>query len=233
MKKREKIGRKMKKRGVILDFDGVLGDTEGLQYKKWNILLEPFGIEIGKKEYVRDYCGKSSATEIPLLLKKKYGDKIPYTLEEMAQLATEILANLFTRPIEFMPGAKDALHFFKQKGLKMAVCSAKNPEELEMKLRGAKLLDWFPPEVRSTQAEAGGLAKPHPAMYRLACRRLGLLPRECLAFEDTSVGVKSAHEAGLYVIALPNEWSAEQNFNCADRVVLGGWPGFLAYRYPL
>lgn len=60
----------MKIEGVVFDFDGVLGDTEVLQYKKWNILLEPYGITIGKEEYIRLYCGKSSATEIPALLKE-------------------------------------------------------------------------------------------------------------------------------------------------------------------
>jgi len=196
--------------------------------EKWNILLKPFGIEISLEEYIQDYCGKSSATEIPQLLKKKYGDKIPYKEEELGEKAGEILKNLFeTREIELMPGAEDALKFFYGRGFKMALCSAKDPEELEMKLRRAKLLNWFPPESRSTQSEAGGQGKPHPAMYKLAVERLGLTPQECIAFEDTSVGVESAVRAELYVIAMPNKYSEKQDFSQANRVIRGGWPSFL------
>lgn len=69
-----------------------------------------------------------------------------------------------------MPGALEALLFFKNKGLKIGVCSAKDPTELEMKLQAVGLAEWFPPKYRSTQEEAGGFPKPHPAMYQLACQ---------------------------------------------------------------
>jgi beta-phosphoglucomutase-like phosphatase (HAD superfamily) len=221
--------KKRKFKGVVFDFDGVLADTEGLQMEKWHILLSRYGITISLEEYIREYCGKSSATEIPELLKKRYGERIPYPAKELGELASEILENLFkTQRIELMPGARDALRFFRQKGFKMAVCSAKNPSELEMKLKGAKLLDWFPPENRSTQSEAGGLPKPDPAMYQLAVKRLGLKPEECIAFEDTSDGVKSAARAGLYVIAMRNKWTRGHDYSSANRVIeKGGWIEFL------
>jgi beta-phosphoglucomutase len=218
----------LKLKGVVFDFDGVIADTEGLQKEKWDIILKLFGISISDEEYIREYCGKSSATEIPQLLKKKYGNEIPYTWEELARRASEVLKDLFrTKEIKLLSGAKEALEFFKQKGFKMAVCSAKDPEELEMKLRGAKLLEWFPPEYRSTQSEAGGKPKPFPDMYKLACQRLKLFPSECIAFEDTSAGVESAVKAGLYVVAMPNKWSKTHDFSMAHRIVWGGWPEFL------
>ncbi|MDI6591793.1 MAG: HAD family phosphatase [Patescibacteria group bacterium] len=218
----------MKKRkfeGVVLDFDGILADTEGLQWKKWNILLEP--IYIDKKEYIADYCGKSSATEIPALLKKRY-PQITLSEKEMAEKASQILKELFKKEARLMPGALEALEFFKQKGFKMAVCSAKDPSELEMKLQSVGIAEWFPAENRSTQSEAGGKPKPHPAMYLLACQRLGLKPSQCVAFEDTSAGVESAVNAGFHVIAMPNEWSVGQDFSRAHRIIQGGWKEFLS-----
>jgi beta-phosphoglucomutase-like phosphatase (HAD superfamily) len=45
--------------------------------------------------------------------------------------------------------------------------------------------------------------KPAPDVYAEAVRRVGFsLPG--LAFEDSSNGIRSAHAAGLYVIAIPN-----------------------------
>lgn len=213
-------------KGIIFDYDGILGNTESLQGEKWNILLGPFGIKISTQEYIQEYCGRSSATEIPMLLKNKYGDKIPFTPEEIGKRAGIILENLFkTRKIELMPDAGKAITFFMN--FKEAVCSAADPKELEMKLSIAGISKYFPGNYRSTQSEANGLAKPHPAMYSLAIKRLGLTPEQCIAFEDTSAGVQSAARAGIFVIAMPNIYTERQDFSEADVVIRGGWPVLL------
>ena len=50
-----------------------------------------------------------------------------------------------------------------------------------------------------------GSPKPHPAVYREACRRLGVDPRDAVAFEDSVLGIRSALDAGLTVVAVPQE----------------------------
>lgn len=50
-----------------------------------------------------------------------------------------------------------------------------------------------------------GSPKPHPGVYREACRRLGVDPADAVAFEDSVVGIRSAHDAGLTVVAVPQE----------------------------
>lgn len=46
--------------------------------------------------------------------------------------------------------------------------------------------------------------KPAPDPYLLAARRLGLVPARCLAIEDSPSGIRSAHTAGMTVLAIPN-----------------------------
>ena len=50
-----------------------------------------------------------------------------------------------------------------------------------------------------------GCPKPHPAVYREACRRLGVEPADAVAFEDSVVGIRSAVDAGLTVVAVPQD----------------------------
>jgi len=50
-----------------------------------------------------------------------------------------------------------------------------------------------------------GSPKPHPAVYLEACRRLGVDPAETVAFEDSAVGIQSASNAGLTVVAVAQE----------------------------
>ena len=53
-------------------------------------------------------------------------------------------------------------------------------------------------------AEAEGEGKPHPAVYLSAMSRLGVDPKNCIAFEDSAVGVRAAKSAGAWVIAVPD-----------------------------
>ncbi|MCZ6689735.1 MAG: HAD-IA family hydrolase, partial [Planctomycetota bacterium] len=67
--------------------------------------------------------------------------------------------------------------------------------------------------------------KPAPDIYVEASRLLALRPAECIAIEDSENGVRSAHLAGCYVVALPGIETASQDFTMAQKV-LGGLSEF-------
>ncbi len=46
--------------------------------------------------------------------------------------------------------------------------------------------------------------KPYPDIYEYACRKLGLRPEECIAYEDSPNGIISAHDAGINAIMIPD-----------------------------
>ena len=60
--------------------------------------------------------------------------------------------------------------------------------------------------------------KPHPESYRQAVAALQLTPRDCIAFEDTENGLKSAKAAGIVCYAVRTEFSATHDFSRADWV---------------
>jgi HAD superfamily hydrolase (TIGR01509 family) len=82
-------------------------------------------------------------------------------------------------------------------------------------LATAGLADAFDAIVTSDDVEN---AKPAPDIYRLACERLGVTPRQALALEDSPSGVAAAKAAGLTCIAVP--LFAETDVSAADRVVV-------------
>ena len=47
-------------------------------------------------------------------------------------------------------------------------------------------------------------SKPHPEIYELACKGLGIQPQEAYCIEDSFNGVRSASLAGLKVIMVPD-----------------------------
>lgn len=53
--------------------------------------------------------------------------------------------------------------------------------------------------------------KPAPDPYLLAARKLGLDPVNVLAIEDSASGIRSAHAAGMTVLAIPNAATARDS----------------------
>src|SRR5262245_39767173 len=46
--------------------------------------------------------------------------------------------------------------------------------------------------------------KPAPDLFLLAARRMDIPPARCLVFEDSPNGLRAAHAAGMWAVAVPN-----------------------------
>jgi beta-phosphoglucomutase-like phosphatase (HAD superfamily) len=78
-------------------------------------------------------------------------------------------------------------------------------------------------EIRSyfdqvTTADEISHSKPDPEIYLKAADKLGVNPKDCITFEDTVSGIKSAKNAGMYVIALTTTHGADELIS-ADWVI--------------
>jgi sugar-phosphatase len=67
-------------------------------------------------------------------------------------------------------------------------------------------------------AEDVKAGKPDPAGYRLAAKRLGLEPNDCLIFEDATVGIQAAEAAGapLMIITTTHQHALETRHATLD-----------------
>jgi beta-phosphoglucomutase len=124
-----------------------------------------------------------------------------------------------TKQLQLLPYAREAVEFFAKIAetgkVKMAVCSGSIKEETLSKLKGIGLFTYFPVITGGDEVKHG---KPAPDVYLLSCKKLELKPEECLAFEDSEYGLRSAKSAGLTCFAIPSEFSVKQDFSQADKV---------------
>jgi HAD superfamily hydrolase (TIGR01509 family) len=199
-------------KGAVFDLDGMLLDTEGLQLEGWMEVLRPFGVFLTKHDYL-EYAGETAET-IEAEIAKKFNLRIKQgqLVEEKRKLLMKWLED---RHIYLMPYARESIGFFTGRKLKIAVASGGSKSEVLAKLKKSNLYQVFETIVSRDDVSRG---KPHPEMYLLTARKLGLKPEECIAFEDTESGVQSAKAAGLVCLAVPNELSQNQNFSKADGI---------------
>jgi sugar-phosphatase len=129
-------------------------------------------------------------------------------MEILEKAHRDILANA-----EAMPGAIALVKELKKQGLKLAVASASHMELIEGVLKRLEIIEYFD-TWHSGELEEH--TKPHPAVYLTTAKKLGVLPEECIAFEDSHAGLRAAHAAGMITISVPAaEVFEDKKFNMA------------------
>ncbi len=201
----------MKIEAVIFDMDGVLIDSENLWQQSEKELFSVLGIELTDdlleqtrglrtKEMVAHWCGMFKISSISQQeLNEKYNSQM---LQKMRA------------QVPLMKGAVEAILFFKEKNIPVALASCSTMEHIEAAMGKYNLAGYFDLMVSAANGMPG---KPHPEVYIQTASKLGIEPTACLAIEDSFFGVISAKAARLKVMAMPDPLEYEQErFGAAD-----------------
>jgi sugar-phosphatase len=99
-----------------------------------------------------------------------------------------------------LQGVYDILPLLLQRQLTLGLASSSPPVLIDAVVDKLRIRHYFRVLCSATDEEMG---KPHPAVYLTAAKRLGLPPRDCLVFEDSINGMRSAKAAGMVTVAVP------------------------------
>lgn len=178
-------------KAVIFDMDGVLFDTEVLYEQFWCEAARQFGYCMTPEHVSRIRSTDSVLAE--KITKSIFGEEFDY--KAIRELRKKIMNEYIEgNGINLKPNIKRVLRFFKEKcGYKIAVATTSNSGRTKRFLKMGEIEEYFDVMVCSDMITKG---KPDPMIYETAARQLGVLPEECLAFEDSNNGVISASSAG-------------------------------------
>jgi HAD superfamily hydrolase (TIGR01509 family) len=202
---------------VIFDLDGVLIDSEHI----WDEVREQLAYERGGRWHDRaqaDMMGMSSVEW------SRYMHDVIELRETPEEIDREVIARMLSRYRNELPlidGAVEAVEHLAA-DFRLAVASSSNRPLIEAVLGSAGIAPLFEVTVSSEEVRRG---KPAPDVYLDAARQLELPPEECAAIEDSSNGIRSAHAAGMRVIAIPNTRypPAEDALVLADATLASLW----------
>ncbi|MCD6402385.1 HAD family phosphatase [bacterium] len=200
-------------KAAIFDLDGVLINTEPYQWFGWIEVLKPYDAVLSKEEYISNYAGKSG-----IIIEEELLKKFSLSIEKGALLREKekLLLQWFKeKEIELMPYAKESVEFFLNKNLKTALISGGPRDEVILKLKRTGLFPLFSVILSGSDVKRG---KPNPDVYLLGLERLEVESKSCIVFEDTAYGLEAATRAGIKCLAIPNEFSREQDFSKATKV---------------
>jgi HAD superfamily hydrolase (TIGR01509 family) len=120
--------------------------------------------------------------------------------EQISRDVVELMLASYRERLPLIAGAVDAVERMAARW-PLGLASSANRPLIDMALAESGLERHFEATVSSEEVERG---KPAPDVYAEAARRLGVDPADCAAVEDSHNGIKSAVEAGMFVVAIPN-----------------------------
>jgi HAD superfamily hydrolase (TIGR01509 family) len=182
---------------IIFDLDGVLVDSEAV----WDDVRMRFVEENGGHWYdgaQRDMMGMSSVEWSRYVHDRLGVDMDP---EEISREVADRVAGTYREKLPLLPGAVEAVRSLGAEW-PLGLASSSNRHVIDLVLELAGVADAFQATVSSEEVGAG---KPAPDVYLETAKRLGKEAPASAAIEDSTNGIRSAHAAGMAVVAVPNE----------------------------
>lgn len=185
-------------RAVIFDMDGVILDSEHLVQQSWRKAAQQMHLT-GIDDVYRAQVGTTRA-HASELLRQAFGQDFS-TQDFLTASRTFFYEALGAGGVPPRPFAKEALEGCRALGLKIGLASSTRQQAVETELQQAGLLHYFDYALGGDKIAN---SKPAPDIYLAACDALHVLPAQAIAVEDSYNGIRSAYNAGMMSVMVPD-----------------------------
>lgn len=189
---------------LLCDIDGTLVESNWLHAEAWRLAFEGMGIELDKED-VRRQIGKGGDELIPVYVPWWKRRQVEAPLKAYWKF---IFEQDFLSQVKALPGARELLVRAKEAGIRVALASSADKDELQTykKIVGIEEL-----VEEETSAMDASKSKPHPDIFEAALVRLKLPAKKCMALGDTPYDAEAAGKAGMRTIGVTTGgWSREE-----------------------
>lgn len=212
-------------KALIFDVDGTLAETEEYHRAAFNRAFAGRGLgwewdqtlyrrllkTTGGKERIRAF-----QASLPEGAPRLSDDDIANIHAEKTRA---YVAMMNAGEIELRPGVRDVIDAARRTGIRLAIATTTSRPNVDVLIRatlGQEATDVF--EVIACGDEVAA-KKPAPDVYLLALEKLDLPATDCLALEDSIMGLRSAQAAGIPTLVTPSSYTDDQDFSGAMAVV--------------
>ena len=198
----------MKLDAILLDFDGLILDTEPVEFAALSAMFSSRGAELAFAEWHAtvgseglDWFSRLASPGTPSYdeLRREFSRRQQDLLE--------------SEPLR--PGVGELLGNAREASVPVAVVTSGTRDRVHPELAKRDLLDHIAFLITADDVVE---TKPSPEPYLRALDRLDADPTRSIAFEDSSRGVAAAVAAGMRCVAVYNDTTREHDFELASLV---------------
>lgn len=195
---------------VILDFDGLILDTETPLFVSWQEACERHGVSMEAPWWANILTAHADPPEAYALLERS--SAIPVDRDHLRQVRSARELQLIAQQ-PLMPGVPELIAQARVLSLSVGIASNSDRAWVTGHLSRLGILAEF--RALKCRDEVPH-PKPHPDLYLALLDQLEATPRGAIAFEDSPVGVEAAKAAGVFCVAVPNAVTSRLAFPSAD-----------------
>lgn len=190
-------------KGLIFDLDGTMVDNMMVHHEAWQRKLASLGIDMSMAEVKEHIHGVNEE-----ILERLFGNR--FTPEERKRIAWEKeleYREIFADRLQLIHGLDLFLAETHQAGIAMAIGTAAPPENVDFVLDQLNLRNYFTGIIHARHVSKG---KPDPETFVMAAQTIGIPVRNCLVFEDSLAGARTAKNAGCHAIIVTSTHAREE-----------------------
>lgn len=184
---------------VLFDCDGVLVNTEEIAVRNTRNVLRDAGMAYTDEQYEVRLVGYDFAT----LCQNMRDDYFVATGQNLGEQFFDDMQDRYLREeaagIAAITGVRDFVESLARAQVPFAICSNGSVHDIERKTKAVGLYDLFAGRILGRDNVANG--KPAPDIYLAGMSLLGgNEPQKCVVIEDSVIGVRAGHAAGMRVM---------------------------------
>lgn len=196
---------------VIFDLDDLMIDSERFHFDALKRLMKKYG-KSAPEDWFAPMIGLDNYECAEFVIRNAH---LPLSVDAYLNQTLENLIELLPQMVKPNPGLLELIDVLTGSGVKLGVASNSFKKYVTLALESLGVIDSFACVITAEDVEQG---KPAPDIYLLAAQCLEADPENCLALEDSPVGMIAALSAGMFCAVIPNQHIQGANFSDATYV---------------
>ena len=184
-------------KGVVFDFNGTMFLDSPLHERAWiemaqKIRRRPLGVE----EFYQNLQGRTNLQIITYLLERQPSEAELEQITEEKELLYRTRCSAPDGLHTLAPGVERFLDALKPTGIPFTIATGSYLPNVQFYFSHLHLEKWF--RFENVIYDDGTYpGKPSPDIFLKAAAKLNMQPADCLVFEDSYAGIRSAVSAGI------------------------------------
>jgi len=177
-------------------------------------MFRDINIEVSDTLY-QSFTGQSTLNICKQLCLEYNLDKTP---ESLVNIKRKYFKYLFENDSDFklIDGILNLIKDYHYNSLKLVLASSASMTTINNIFSRFNLDQYFVAKLSGADLKA---SKPHPEIFYKAAHASGFMTSVCMVLEDSTNGIRAAHEAGIYCVAFKSPNSKNQDYSLASMVI--------------